>query len=71
MKSTDLRLLRISDVCARIGIHRSNVYRLVAAGKFPRPITIGERSSAWLSDEIDAWLAQRVAERDAGGGRAA
>jgi predicted DNA-binding transcriptional regulator AlpA len=38
--------------------------QLVEAGKFPKPIKVGNRV-AFLEDEIDQWLRERAAERDA------
>lgn len=32
---------------------------------FPRQIKIGARASGWLRSEVDQWIAERVAERDA------
>jgi prophage regulatory protein len=37
----------------------------MAAGEFPKPVHISERSVGWLAGEVDAWLDQRRAERDA------
>ncbi len=58
-------LLRLPQVQARTGLSRSEIYRRIASGTFPAPIKIGERASAWHSTEIDSWIAQRIAERDA------
>jgi hypothetical protein len=41
------------------------IYRLIAEGKFPAPIRIGPRRVVWLTDEIEAFLDARRAERDA------
>jgi predicted DNA-binding transcriptional regulator AlpA len=38
------------------GVSAATLYRWIAAGKFPRPIHIGKRVSAWLSDDVDAWI---------------
>lgn len=57
-------LLRLPEVCRRVALSRSEVYRRVAAGDFPAPVKLGERASAWNSAEIDAWVADRIAERD-------
>lgn len=40
------------------------IWRLVRAGKFPKPVKIGARNG-WPEHEIDAWLAERIAVRDA------
>jgi predicted DNA-binding transcriptional regulator AlpA len=37
---------------------------MIACGKFPKNLKIGERSSAWNSAEIDTWIAERIAMRD-------
>lgn len=62
-----LALERLPQVMARTGLSRSEIYRRVAAGRFPRPIKLGERSSAWNSSEIDGWIQARISARDAEG----
>jgi prophage regulatory protein len=58
-------LLRLPDVLARTGLSRSSVYDKAAAGEFPQPIKIGERASAWIAAEVDAWIEERIrASRD-------
>lgn len=52
----------------RAGLGRSSTYALMAANQFPRPVKLG-RSSRWISAEVDQWIADRVAERDAVAGR--
>jgi prophage regulatory protein len=63
MSST--KILRLRDVRERIGLGTSSIYSLMAADKFPRPVQLGIRAVGWIEDEIDAFVAQRVAERDA------
>lgn len=58
-------LERLPSVKKRTGKSRTTIYRDIAAGTFPRPLKIGERASAWDSREVDAWIAARIAERDA------
>ena len=56
-------ILRWSEVARRIPISRSHAHALVSRGKFPAPIKIcGSRSSGWLESEIDAFIANRIAE---------
>lgn len=61
-----LTLERLPQVKARTGLSRSEIYRRIALGDFPRPIKLGERASAWSAAEVDAWIAQRIAARDQG-----
>ncbi|MEN3813536.1 AlpA family phage regulatory protein, partial [Chromobacterium piscinae] len=34
-------------------------------GSFPAPVSLGGKSVAWLSSEIDSWMAGRIAARQA------
>jgi prophage regulatory protein len=59
------RLVRTSAVLLLIPFSKATLWREIAAHRFPKPVRIGSRRIAFFQDEIDAWLAQRVAERDA------
>jgi predicted DNA-binding transcriptional regulator AlpA len=48
---------------AQVGPTKFN--EMIEAGEFPEPIKVGSRRK-WLVTELDAWLADRVAKRDAG-----
>jgi prophage regulatory protein len=58
-------LLRLPEVKSRTGLSRSELYRRIAIGNFPAPIKIGARASAWSSVEIECWIEERIAQRDA------
>ncbi|GAA0298204.1 helix-turn-helix transcriptional regulator [Rhodovulum strictum] len=53
-------LLRTPDVCAVTGMARPTLYEAMAKGLFPRPIKLGEKSSAWPATECNAILAARI-----------
>ena len=59
-----LRVLRLRDVRARTGQATSTIYAAMAAGKFPRPIPLGERAVGWLEAEIDSWIEGCLRKRD-------
>ena len=59
-----MHMLRMPAVMQRTGLSRSTIYELTAAGKFPRQIKTSERTAAWVASEVDAYLAERIAERD-------
>jgi prophage regulatory protein len=65
MNHPQRRVLRLPGVEAKSGLRRDSIYRLGKAGKFPKPVKLSEKASGWFEDEIDAWLAERAAERDA------
>ena len=61
------RLLDSDDLWAcGIRFSRQHLYRLIKAGKFPRPIKLGSGGrNAWLASELNLWIAARIGERDA------
>ena len=46
------------------GLACSTIYLQMKNGTFPKPIKIGERAVGWRMSEINAWLEQRIAERE-------
>ncbi len=62
-----MNILRQPAVTAKTGKSRTRIYEDVAAGTFPAPIKLGPgaRAVGWLESEIDAWIAARIAEREA------
>lgn len=53
-------LLKLEQVKSRTGLSKTAIY---TAPSFPQPVKISSRSVAWVESEIDAWIAQRMAER--------
>lgn len=57
-------LLKIKDVLTHVPVSRSQLYALVAAGKFPKPIHLGGSGSFWVEEELTAWIDSQIdAER--------
>jgi prophage regulatory protein len=56
-----VRLIRLPEVIARVGIKRSMIYRLMGDGRFPRSRSLGPKCAVWVENEIDAWV-KAVAE---------
>jgi prophage regulatory protein len=44
-----------------IGWSRMHIDRLIAAGKFPAKVRFSRNTVGWFSDQIEAWMAERVA----------
>jgi prophage regulatory protein len=57
------RLLRRSEVQDRVGLGKSTLYSRISAGSFPKPVTLGS-SVRWVESEVEAWISERVSERD-------
>jgi prophage regulatory protein len=62
---TGLRILRRPHVEQRTGLRRSAIYQAIAEGRFPRPVSLGPKAVGWLEHEVDGWVAERIAARDA------
>lgn len=54
-------LLRRSEVEQLVGLRRSALYNLMAAGEFPRPVKLSARAVAWRQSEVAAWIEAREA----------
>lgn len=54
-------LLRLPRVKEHVGLSRTQIYKQIKLGKFPRPVSLGgSRSVAWRSSEISQWIADRT-----------
>ena len=51
------RLMRLEEVLEMCGISRSELYRQIADGRFPRPVKVGLRAVRWWQSEVEAWRA--------------
>lgn len=63
MKSDDplahMRILTMKQVCEITTYTAQHIYRLIRAGKFPRPIRLGLNRIGFWQREIEMWLAER------------
>jgi prophage regulatory protein len=50
------------------GLRRTTIDTLIKAGKFPKPIPLGERNKGWLESELIAWQQSLIAKRNGEGG---
>jgi prophage regulatory protein len=57
----ETRLIRLPEVQRLTGLGRSQVYALALAGKFPAPLKLSERCSAWRETAVRAWISERIA----------
>ena len=64
MEKLRVRFIRLSDVQEVVPYSASHIWRLEQAGKFPKRVRIGANRVAWVADEIQNWIIQRVHSRD-------
>ena len=60
-----MRLIRLNDVTHTTGLGRSTIYKYIAEGKFPKPVSLGGTRVGWVEQEIQDWIMERIEARDA------
>ncbi|EPN3276514.1 helix-turn-helix transcriptional regulator [Escherichia coli] len=65
-KTHSLRILRMAELTAILGISRSSIYEKLNPksryydAEFPKPVRLGAASVGWRSTAIDEWIASRT-----------
>jgi len=59
------KLLSLKELLDRVHLSKSRLYSKMNEGTFPRPINVGDSRVAWLEPEVDAYIAQKIEERNA------
>ncbi len=36
------------------------IYKLIKEGQFPKPVQLGARAVAWVDEEVEAWIRERI-----------
>jgi prophage regulatory protein len=65
------RFLRETEVRRITGLSSAQRQRLERAGHFPSRVRLSNRAFGWIEDEIRAWVAARISEREQSHRRAA
>lgn len=47
---------RLRDVMRITALSRSTIYRRIAEGRFPTPVHLGGRASAWQYASLQLWI---------------
>ncbi len=63
------QIIKRGKLAQRLGVTSKTITKLVDNDGLPKPIKIGNLD-AWLVEEIDIWVASKVAVRDAEAGGA-
>lgn len=59
-----MRIIRLKEVIDSTGLARSTIYKYIAEGTFPKPVSLGERCVGWVESEVHDWILVRIEERD-------
>jgi prophage regulatory protein len=58
-----LRVINMGEVKALTTLSTSEIYRRIAAGRFPKQVILGPKSAVWIEAEVVAWCDSLVALR--------
>ncbi|MDM8545168.1 helix-turn-helix transcriptional regulator [Candidatus Venteria ishoeyi] len=57
----NMELLRLKQVLEIVPASRATIWRWTRDGKFPKPIKLSERCTAWKKSDIESWIDERAA----------
>lgn len=57
------KLIKLKTVLERTGLGRSTLYNYINQGMFPQPVSLGERSVAWVESEVEDWIQNQIRRR--------
>ncbi|MFY9261318.1 MAG: AlpA family transcriptional regulator [Gallionella sp.] len=63
IRRKETALIRRKEVERLTALSRSRIYELMSKGKFPKPVSLGSMSVAWVLREVESWIDERIAER--------
>jgi prophage regulatory protein len=55
-----LRFIRMPEVRRITRLSSSTIYRYIANKQFPPSVPIGVRIVAWSSEDIEAWVSEKI-----------
>lgn len=62
-QNTAPELIVADELSLRIPYSQNQLRRLEAQGSFPKRVRVGANRVAWVRQEIDQWIEERMAER--------
>ncbi len=54
--------VRVSQLIKMIPVSKASIWRKVKDGTFPKPVKLGDRITAWRTEDVVSWLASRHEE---------
>jgi prophage regulatory protein len=55
-----MQFLTPKATCAKIALSRATLDRMVADGRFPKPLQLTERRLAYNAADVEAWMAEQL-----------
>jgi len=60
-----LTIIKLPRVESKMDRKKTWIYDQMAKGRFPRQVHLSAKAVGWVEEEIDVYIAERIAERDA------
>lgn len=61
---SNIELLSPKQVISRLSIPSTTLYRWISEGKFPKPIKIGDRRTAFKLTDLEKWLETKAEQEN-------
>ena len=58
-----MRLIKIKEVIKMISLSRATIYKYMADDSFPKPVSLGTKAVAWVEDEVENWIVEKIEAR--------
>lgn len=55
-----MKFLRLPEVRQAVGMSRSQIYRMIQSGQFPKPVKLGTRMAVWPDETIQKRQASKL-----------
>jgi prophage regulatory protein len=55
----EIKLMGAAEIQERLGIGRQRAYQLISRRDFPAPRWTLKMGNVWLSDDVEAWIAEK------------
>ena len=57
---TQYQFIRLPQVKELTCLSKSSIYRLMEEGDFPKQVSLGARSVAWVKSQVEDWCLSKV-----------
>ncbi|WP_194442477.1 AlpA family transcriptional regulator [Pseudoalteromonas simplex] len=58
-----MRLIKLKEVMAKTSLGHSSIYKYISEGTFPKQVSLGAKSVAWVESEVDDWIMEKIEKR--------
>ncbi|MEL4247431.1 helix-turn-helix transcriptional regulator [Shewanella xiamenensis] len=59
-----MKLIKLKVVIEITCLTKATIYRMIAERMFPKQVPLGERSVAWVEEDVLNWIAERIDVRN-------